>query len=187
MLVWVPVTFIVLLLFWIIIIYNRLVSLRNEVKNAWTQIDVQLKRRHDLIPNLVSVVKGYMDFERNTLEKVTAARTRAISALGVQGKALAETSLTQALKGLFVVMESYPVLKSNENAMQLQEELISTEDRIAFSRQFYNDLVANFSTAIETFPNNIIASSFAFHKTEYFSVGEDDKERPAAELYSRTR
>jgi len=84
-------------------------------------------------------------------------------------------------------MESYPVLKSNENAMQLQEELISTEDRIAFSRQFYNDLVANFSTAIETFPNNIIASSFAFHKTEYFSVGEDDKERPAAELYSRTR
>jgi len=93
MLVWVPVTFIVLLLFWIIIIYNRLVSLRNEVKNAWTQIDVQLKRRHDLIPNLVSVVKGYMDFERNTLEKVTAARTRAISALGVQGKALAETSL----------------------------------------------------------------------------------------------
>lgn len=187
MLVWVPVTFFVLLLFWIIIIYNRLVSLRNEVKNAWTQIDVQLKRRHDLIPNLVSVVKGYMDFERNTLEKVTAARTRAISALGVQGKALAETSLTQALKGLFVVMESYPVLKSNENAMQLQEELISTEDRIAFSRQLYNDLVANFSTAIETFPNNIIASSFAFHKTEYFSVGEDDKERPAAELYSRIR
>jgi LemA protein len=183
----VPVTFIVLLLLWIIVIYNRLVSLRNEVKNAWTQIDVQLKRRHDLIPNLVAVVKGYMDFERDTLEKVTAARTRAISALGVQGKALAETSLTQALKGLFVVMENYPVLKSNENAMQLQEELISTEDRIAFSRQFYNDLVANFSTAIETFPNNIIASSFAFHKAEYFSAGEDDKKRPAAELYSRTR
>jgi LemA protein len=187
MLVWVPVTFIVLLLFWIIIIFNRLVSLRNEVKNAWKQIDVQLKRRHDLIPNLVSVVKAYMDFERSTLEKVTTARTKAISALGVHGKALAETSLTQALNGLFVVMENYPVLKSNENVMQLQEELISTEDRIAFSRQFYNDLVANFSTAIETFPNNIIASFFAFHKTEYFSAGEDDKKRPAAELYSRTR
>ncbi|HWR59020.1 MAG TPA: LemA family protein, partial [Thermodesulfovibrionales bacterium] len=131
-------------LLWIIHVYNRLVVLKNEVNSAWSQIDVQLKRRHDLIPNLVSVVKGYMDFERDTLEKVIAARAKALSSVGMRERAMAEDRLTAALGTLFAVFESYPTLKSNENVMELQEELTSTENRIAFARQFYNDLVANF-------------------------------------------
>jgi LemA protein len=184
---WIFITTIALFLFWMIFIYNRLVSLRNEVKNAWYQIDVQLKRRHDLIPNLVSVVKGYMDFERDTLERVTSARTKALSAVGVHNKAIAENVLTQALGRLFVVMENYPTLKSNENVMQLQEELASTENRIAFARQLYNDLVANFRTKLEVFPDNIIASLFAFHSVEYFSVEEADKGLPVADIGIRTK
>ena len=137
---------------WIIVTYNKLVSLKNEVKNAWKQIDVQLKRRHDLIPNLVAVVKGYMEYERDTFERVTEARAGAISAIGIREKISGENLLSQALNGLFVVMENYPVLKSNENVLQLQEELTSTENKIAFSRQLYNDLTANFVTKMEIFP-----------------------------------
>jgi LemA protein len=177
----------ILLVFWIIFIYNQLVALRNEVKNAWKQIDVQLKRRHDLIPNLVSVVKGYMEFERDTLERVTAARTRAISATGIREKAVSENLLTQALCRLFAVIENYPVLKSNENVMQLQEELTSTENRIAFSRQLYNDLVANRATKIQVFPNNIIASLFTFQEAEYFSAEEGDTALPLADMRIRQK
>jgi LemA protein len=184
---WIYITLTALFAFWMIFIYNRLVSLRNEVKNAWYQIDVQLKRRHDLIPNLVSVVRGYMDFERDTLERVTSARTKALSAAGVHNKAVAENALTQALGRLFVVMENYPILKSNENVMRLQEELASTENRIAFARQLYNDLVANFRTKLEVFPDNIIASLFAFRSVEYFSAEEADKDLPVADIGIRTK
>jgi LemA protein len=171
----------VVFFFWMIFIYNRLVRLRNDVKGAWSQIDVQLKRRHDLIPNLVAAVKGYMEFERSTLERVVTARARAVAAMGLRDKAVSEGRLSDAVAGLFMVMENYPVLKSNENVMQLQEELVSTENRIAFARQFYNDLVANFTTKLEVFPDNIIASFFSFQGEEYFSAGEDDRALPSAD------
>jgi LemA protein len=179
---WVLIISVFLLLLWVIVVYNALVALRNEVKNAWKQIDVQLKRRHDLIPSLVSVVKGYMQHERETFEKVTLARSKALSATGVHDKALAEHSLTQALHGFFAVIENYPVLRSNENALHLQEELTTTENRIAFSRQLYNDLAANLATSIEVFPNNIVASLFSFGKAEYFTADESDRRLPSAEI-----
>jgi LemA protein len=184
---WILIAVIVLILFWMIYVYNSLVALKNEVKNAWKQIDVQLKRRHDLIPNLVAVVKGYMEFERDTLEKVTSARARAVSAVQIREKAVAEDVLTQALSRLFAVIENYPVLRSNENVMHLQEELTSTENRIAFSRQLYNDLAANFATKIEVFPNNILASLFHFRKAEYFSAEEADKRLPVADISTRLK
>jgi LemA protein len=184
---WVVFSLIAVVLFWLVFIYNRLVSLRNEVKNAWYQIDVQLKRRHDLIPNLVTVVKGYMEFERNTLERVVDARTRAISAVKLREKAIAEDMLTQSLDRLFMVIENYPSLKSNENVMQLQEELTSTENRIAFARQLYNDLVANYMTKREVFPDNIIASIFAFQGAEYFSADKSDRSLPVADISIGTK
>jgi LemA protein len=170
---------------WMVFIYNRLVRLRNHVGSAWSQIDVQLKRRHDLIPNLVAAVKGYMDFERDTLQRVVEARARAVEATGLREKAVSEGRLSKAVGRLFVVMENYPVLKSNENVMQLQEELVSTENRIAFARQFYNDLVANLRTKLEVFPDNIIASLFSFQGAEYFSAGEEDRGLPSAGLGMR--
>jgi LemA protein len=185
--IWILIAVILLFLFWVIFTYNNLVLLKNEVKNALKQIDVQLKRRHDLIPNLVTVVKGYMEFERDTLEKVTAARSRAISTAGLREKVFAENLLSQALSGLFAVIENYPVLKSNENVLQLQEELTSTENKIAFARQLYNDLVANFATRIESFPGNIIASIFRFRKAEYYSIGEIDRSLPVAEMSTRPK
>jgi LemA protein len=173
---------IALFFFWMVFIYNGLVRLRNDVKSAWSQIDVQLKRRHDLIPNLVAAVKGYMDFERDTLDRVVSARARAVAAQGLREKAVSEGRLTDAVGRLFMVMENYPVLKSSENVMQLQEELVSTENRIAFARQFYNDLVANLRTKLEVFPDNIIASLFSFGSAEYFSAGEEDRALPSADL-----
>jgi LemA protein len=167
---------------WMVCIYNRLVRLRNDVQGAWSQIDVQLKRRHDLIPNLVAAVKGYMEYERTTLERVASARAKAIAAMGLQERAVAEGGLTAAVDRLFAVMENYPVLKSNENVMQLQEELVSTENRIAFARQFYNDLVANLRTKREVFPDNIISTLFSFPSAEYFSAGEEDRALPSARL-----
>jgi LemA protein len=174
--------FIFLVLLCPVIIFNRLIRLRNEVKNAWSQIDVQLKRRHDLVPNLVSVVKGYMDFERETLVKVTEARAGAIAASGVRDKAHAENILAGSLERLFVVLENYPQLKSNENAMKLQEELVTTENRIAFARQLYNDLVAGYRTRLEVFPDNIIASVFSFRPYEYFSAGASARSLPSAKI-----
>lgn len=171
-----------LFLIWPVCIYNRLVLLRNEVRNAWHQIDVQLKRRHDLIPNLVAVVKGFMEFEKDTLEKVVAARAKALTATTFHERASAETRVTHALGGLFAVIENYPSLKSNESVLDLQEELVSTENRIAFARQLYNDLVANFRTRLEVFPDRLVASFFSFQAAEYFAAAEDDRSLPPTDI-----
>jgi LemA protein len=179
---------IVLGILWIVIVYNGLVSLRNQVQNAWKQIDVQLKRRHDLIPNLVTTIKGAMEFEQDTLEKVISARAKAVSATGPRDKAETENMLTQALGKLFAVMENYPQLKSNENIMQLQEELTSTENRIGFARQFYNDMVASYRTRQEVFPNNVVANLFGkFSKEEYFEAEQADRAVPQADLSLRNK
>lgn len=179
---------IVLIVMWGIATFNRLVSLRNEVENSWKQIDVQLKRRHDLIPNLVSVVKGTMEFEQDTLEKVINARARAVSAGSVQDKVAAENMLTQALGKLFAVMENYPQLRSNDNIMQVQEELTSTENRIGFARQFYNDLVAQYRIKQEVFPNNIIVAFLGgFNKEVYFEAEEEAKKAPQADISIRPK
>jgi LemA protein len=166
-------------LLWIAGAYNGLVRLRNQLENAWAQIDVQLKRRHDLIPNLVETVKGYAKHERETFERVTQARNMAISAKSVGERAEAENVLTGALKSLFAVAEAYPELKANQNFMQLQEELASTENKVAFSRQFYNDSVMTYNTRIGIFPTNLIATMFNFGRREFFEVkAEGEREAP---------
>lgn len=157
---------------WVIGIYNGLVQLRNAVKNAWSQIDVQLKRRHDLIPNLVETVKGYMEHERGTLEAVTKARNLAVNAHGVGEQAKAEGQLQQALSNFFVVVEQYPDLKANTNFLSLQEELTSTENKIGFARQAYNDSVMQLNNKIEMFPSNIVAGMFNFETAEFFEIEE---------------
>jgi len=185
MVAWIILAVLGLILVWLILIYNGLVSLRNDVQGSWKQIDVQLKRRHDLIPNLVSTVKGAMEFEQDTLEKVISARAKAVSAGTTASKAEAENMLTQALGKLFAVMENYPALKSNQNVMQLQEELTSTENRIAFARQLYNDLVANYRTRLQVFPNNIVSSMMNFQAEEYFGAEEAARTAPAVNLSLR--
>ena len=157
--------------------YNRLVRARNNIDNAWAQIDVQLRRRYDLIPNLVETVKGYAAHERQTFEAVTAARTQGINASGVAEQAQAENMLTGALKSLFAVAEAYPQLKANENFLNLQEELSGTEGRIAYARQFYNDSVLKLNTRIQSFPSNILANMFGFTPREYFE-GDDTSRGP---------
>jgi LemA protein len=156
--------------------YNGLVRLRNRVKNAWSQIDVQLKRRHDLIPNLVETAKGYMAHERETLEKVVQARNMAMNAEGVADTAKAENQLTQTLKSLFAVVENYPDLKANQNMLALQEELTTTENRIAFARQHYNDSVMTYNNATQVFPRNVIAGMFNFKEAEFFETPEEERE-----------
>ncbi|MCK9420149.1 MAG: LemA family protein [Nitrospirae bacterium] len=185
MFAWIVLAVLGLVLIWLVLIYNGLVSVRNDVQNAWKQIDVQLKRRHDLIPNLVSTVKGVMEFEQDTLEKVISARTKAVSAGTPASKAASENMLTEALGKLFAVMENYPALKSNQNVMQLQEELTSTENRISFARQLYNDLVANYRTKIQVFPNNFVSSMFNFQSEEYFGAEETDRAVPGVNLSLR--
>jgi LemA protein len=182
--VWVFAGVVSLLSLWSICIYNRLVSMKNDTRNAWSQIDVQLKRRYDLIPNLVAAVRGYLVHEKQVLENVVAARLLALSATKVKDRAAAEDGLSDELKGLFAVMEAYPELKANQNVMHLQEELVSTENRIAFSRQLYNDLVANYRTRLEVFPDMIISSVFSFRPAEYFTAGSDDRHIPKASLSS---
>lgn len=142
---------------WGVSAYNGLIGLKNQVQNGWTQIDVQLKRRHDLIPNLVSTVKGAMEYERGTMEAVIAARARAVGAQGVKATAEAEGELTQALGRLFALMENYPQLKATANVLQLQEELASTENRIGFSRQHYNDVATEYNTRQQQFPTSLVA------------------------------
>lgn len=161
------------LLGWIASAYNGLVRPRNQLENAWAQIDVQLKRRSDLIPNLVETVKGYAAHERETLERVIQARNMAVSAKGVADRAQAENVLTGALKSLFAVAEAYPNLKADQNFMRLQEELTSTENKVAFSRQFYNDSAMSYNTRIEIFPHNLIAGMFNFTRREFFEVKEE--------------
>jgi LemA protein len=162
--------------------YNQLIILKERVSNAWSQIEVQLKRRYDLIPNLVSTVKGYASHESETFEKITEARTRAIGASSVEEQAQAENQLSGTLKSLFAVAESYPELKADANFRQLQDELTDTESKIAFSRQFYNDTIQKFNTKIKLFPNNLIASSFNFKEMTYFNLNEESEARKAVNV-----
>ena len=187
---WIPVILVVLVIAWLVGIYNRLVSLRNRFKNAFSQIDVQLKRRYDLIPNLVETVKGYMKHERETLEAVISARNQARSveqrvaenpgdAAGMRELLAAEQTLTGSLGRLFALSEGYPDLKANQNMQQLQEELASTENRVAFARQAYNDSVMSYNTYRESFPYNQIAGAFGFKQAELFQVEvEAQREAP---------
>jgi len=161
---------------WLISTYNGLVVLRNRIENAWSQIDVQLKRRTDLIPNLVETVKGYMEHEKEVFLKVTEARSALMKAEGVKDHAAANNMLTGALKTLFAVAENYPELKANENFMMLQEELSGTESKIAYARQFYNDTVLKYDNKRERFPSNVVANMFNFKEREYFEVPETDRE-----------
>ena len=161
-----------LVVIWVIAIYNRLVSLRNQKENGWRQIDVQLKRRHDLIPNLVNTVRGAMEFERDTLTAVMDARARAMAAGGPADAGRKEGELTQALGRLFALAENYPQLRANENVKMLQEELASTENKISFARQFYNDIATKYNIARETFPSNMIAGPFGFTRAELFEITE---------------
>jgi len=174
---------IVAIILWAVFQYNRLITLRNQTQNGWKQIDVQLKRRHDLIPNLVNTVKGAMEFEQETLQKVIQARNAAVGATGVADAAAKENALTGALGKLFALAESYPALKSNENIRQLQEELSSTENKVGFARQFYNDIATGFNTAQQVFPGNVIATMFRFQPAELFEI-QDAGERavPAVDL-----
>ena len=160
----------VVLVMWIIAMYNGLVRLRNQVRNAWSQIDVQLKRRHDLIPNLVETAKGYMKHERETLEEITKARAAAMDAKSVGETAKAEGQLQGALSKFYLVVENYPDLKANQNFLSLQEELTSTENKVGFSRQFYNDQVMQYNNRIESVPTNIVANLFRFEKSEFFEL-----------------
>jgi LemA protein len=171
----------VIVVLWVVGMYNALVRLRNQVRDAWAQIDVQLKRRHDLIPNLVETVKGYMGHERTTLENVVKARNIATQTSGVAQQAQAEANLNRALGQLYVVVESYPDLKANQNFLALQEELTSTENKIGFARQFYNDQAMQFNNKIQMFPSNVVAGMFTFKEAEFFKV-EEAAEREAPKV-----
>jgi LemA protein len=172
----IAVAIVALLLTFVIAVYNRLVKLRNRIDAAWSQIDVQLKRRHDLIPNLVETVKGYAAHERETLDAVIRARRQAVDASGVENQAQAENMLTGALRQLFALAEAYPDLKANQNFLSLQEELTGTEGRIAFARQFYNEQTLAYDNARETFPTTIVAGMFNFEPRAYFEAEESSRE-----------
>lgn len=176
----IPIIVMAVVLIWVATVYNSLVILKNRVKNAWSQIDVQLKRRYDLIPNLVETVKGYAAHESATLEKVIKARQQAINVNSdnVQSRAAAENALSGTLKSLFAVAENYPDLKANQNFLQLQEELTSTENRLSYARQFYNDSVLDYNNRKEMFPVNMIAAVFNFENRTFFEAGEEEKSTP---------
>lgn len=168
---------------WLMLTYNGLVKLRNQVKNAWSQIDVQLKRRHDLIPNLIETVKGYASHERETLEQVVQARQRGIDASNVKEQQEAENMITGALRQLFALSEAYPDLKANQNFMQLQEELASTENKIGFARQYYNDVVQQFNTRQQQFPANLVAGMLGFQAADFFEIEDPEaREVPKVEF-----
>ena len=169
------VVVLVLLALYVIVSYNGLVSLRNRIENAWAQIDVQLKRRYDLIPNLVETVKGYASHERETLDAVIEARNAGMTAQGPHDQAEAENMLSGALKSLFALSEAYPDLKANQNFAQLQEELTGTEGRIAYARQFYNDTVYRYNTKVQSFPANLLANMFRFSEREYFQADDESR------------
>ena len=166
----------------IVHMYNNLVGLRNRVKNSYSQIDVQLKRRNDLIPNLVETVKGYAGHEKGVLEEVTKARTGVMNATSIEETSAADNQLTGALKTLFAVAENYPDLKANSNFQQLQSELSDTEDKISYARQFYNDVVLKYNNACQKFPSNIIASLFGFKEESFFEAPAEEKEVPKVEF-----
>lgn len=171
---------------WAIWRYNNLIALKYQVANAWKQIDVQLKRRHDLIPNLIAAVRGEMQFEQDTLEKVIAARNSAVAARGVAETAEKENALTQTLSRLFALAENYPNLKANESVRSLMEELTSTENKVGFARQFYNDVATRFNTAQNVFPDSLIAQTFKFQPVELFEITEPaEREVPKVDLNIR--
>ncbi|HEY3417361.1 MAG TPA: LemA family protein [Armatimonadota bacterium] len=170
---------VVIIVLWYIATYNRLVNLQQTVKNSWSQIDVQLKRRHDLIPNLVETVKGYAAHERETLEAVIKARQMAVDAKSMEDRQQAENMLTSTLRSLFAVAEAYPNLKANENFMMLQEELAGTENKIAFARQHYNDVVAVYNALIKSIPASIVANNGGFTEEKFFEIESGDREVPS--------
>ena len=175
---WVVIGIVGVVILWWIATYNRMIVLRNRIENAWSQVDVQLRRRYDLIPNLVKTVQGYAAHERQTFEEVTKARQAGIDARTVQDQAMAENLITQALKRLFAVAEAYPQLRATENFQQLQEELSGTESKIAYSRQFYNDTVLSYHNLIQAFPAKIIAGMGGFQKRDYFEIEEEAARGP---------
>jgi LemA protein len=180
--IWVAVGVVGVLILYVVLTYNRLVRLRVRFESAWSQIDVQLRRRYDLIPNLVEAVKGYAAHERELFEEITRARSQAVSATGVQDQAQAENEITRGIRQLFAVVENYPELKANENFLALQEELTGTESKIAFARQFYNDQVAKLNTLIQSFPSNIVARAGNFTTREFFDI-EDPMRGPVPVQY----
>ena len=168
---------VILVVLFVVLMYNGLVRVRNRKDEAWSDISVQLKRRYDLIPNLVSAVKGYVKHEQETLTKVTEMRVRALEANGVGAQGEAENMLTDALKTVFAVAENYPQLQASQNFVELQKEISDTENKIQSSRRFYNATVQDFNTAMQVFPKNIIATLFNFEEAEFFDVGEDEKKK----------
>jgi LemA protein len=174
----IPGGIILIAVVWFVVTYNGLVGWRNQVKNAWSQIDVQLKRRYDLIPNLVETVKGYAKHEHETFENVTKARSACMSATGPAETAKAENFLSQTLKSLFAVAEAYPELKATQNFMALQEELTSTENKIGFARQYYNNTVENYNVRIQQFPSVLIANMFGFTAAEFFELAAPEEREP---------
>ncbi|PIR94531.1 hypothetical protein COT97_00605 [Candidatus Falkowbacteria bacterium CG10_big_fil_rev_8_21_14_0_10_39_11] len=173
---------VVVVAIWLVGIYNGLIKFKNRTDEAWSDIDVQLKRRYDLIPNLVNTVKGYASHESETFEKVTEARTKAMSAQGAQEKGEAENMLSQTLKSIFALAEAYPELKANENFLKLQDELSDTENKIQAARRFYNGNVRDFNTKIQVFPTNMVAGMLGFKKYEFFEAGEEEKKNVKVEF-----
>jgi LemA protein len=179
---WIVLGIVVLIALWAIAVYNGLVGSRNQAHTAWSQIDVQLKRRHDLIPNLVQVVKDAMGYEQETLTKVIQARNNAVAASGPAQAGPAEAALTQATRGLLALMENYPTLKANDNIRQLQEELTTTENKVSFARQFYNDSVNTYNTRRQSFPAVLAAASMGFGPMDLFNMPEAEREVPKVAL-----
>jgi LemA protein len=183
MMMWIILGIIGVIVLWAIASYNNLISLKNQTLNGWKQVDIQLKRRHDLIPNLIETVKGVMKFEQNTFTQVIEARNKAISAQGVAEQSVQENVLSGSLRQMFALFENYPNLKSNENVSKLQEELSSTENKISFARQFYNDIATQFNIAQQTFPSNTISNIFGFKAAELFEITDaSEKEVPKVDL-----
>lgn len=176
MILWIPLAIIVVILLWLVLTYNGLISLRNRTKEAWSDIDVQLKRRYDLIPNLIKTVKAYAKHESSVFEKVTKARTEAISAKGAKEQGKAENMLTDALKSVFAVAENYPALRASENFSKLQDELTDTEDKIEAARRFYNGNVRDFNTKTQVFPTNMFAKNLGFDDFQLFGIEASQKE-----------
>lgn len=184
--IWVLLAILALIILWLVYVFNSLIRLKNRVDEAWADIDVQLKRRYDLIPNLIETVKGYAAHEKSVLEKVTEARTKAIAASTVKDQEKAENMLTGALKSLFAVAENYPELKANENFLELQRELTDTEDKIQAARRFYNGNVRDFNTKIEVFPNNLVAKMMGFSQRELFEIEEAaERETPKVDFETK--
>ena len=181
-LAWALVGIVVVLGIYLVVVYNRLVTHRNRVDNGWSQIDVQLRRRYDLIPNLVETVQGYAAHEREVFEDIARARTRAMEASSVEGQAQAENAVTAGLRQLLAVAESYPDLKASQNFLALQEELTGTESKIAYARQFYNDQVMRLNTLIQSLPSNIVASMFGFRPRAFFDIDEPARGPVAVDL-----